>query len=666
VTAGHDGVVRSWDASRDLPPITVARFSGPVDTVALRSDRTLACSERNAVHVIAPDGRELARAVGHAGELSQAVPTADGHVISADLDGGIQVRAIDNGVVSRWSAGVGETRQLAVSPAGRVAFATRDANWRWDSTTGKASLLAQHRGITGLAWVGEDRIASVAHDGKISLYDASSGAVAAELVTTSPLSSVAVSPDATRIAAGATNGLIHVWTPHGADQKLDTDGQTIEDLAFSADGRAIVSVGRTGAVRIIPLDGSPAHTLPVTTGVVFAVAVDPRGRWIATGGDDRWIRIWDAASGSPVTSWPGHRDTVFHLAFALDGSLISVGDSTIASWDLSAIAGERVIDVGSPIVAAAALEDAFAIGTNDGELRIIRIADGATIAARATKRQVFSIAIDGSRVASGHSDGTIAISDARDLSAVQSWREPNDLAEGVRALAFDHQSRLVWGTDNGRLAVRDLASSTSVELRDHGDPVLKVAVSPIADTVLVGTEAGVLESWSDGHLVSQLRPLGVITSLAWAPDGRHAACVGLEHRLVVISAGVSQPLPDLQTPDFDIGGSVAYSRSGDLIATGAATGPTPGRVAIWNTRGKQLATLDGHTRPISGLGFSADGRLLITASQDGTIRIWDLSVLRAAPGELLARLTRNAGLVVAQSAVILDPALFATRLERVP
>jgi WD40 repeat protein len=666
VTAGHDGVVRSWDTSRDLVPITVARMSGEVDTVALRSDRTLACSERNAVHVFAPDGRELLRAAGHSGLLSQAIPTSDGKVISADLDGGLQVRALDSGAVLRWSAGVGETRQLGVSPGGRVAFATRDAIWRWDSATGEATVLTQRRDVTGVAWAGEDRIASVAPDGKIDLYDARSGSVVAELVTTSPLSSVAVSSDATRIAAGATDGTIHVWTPHGVDQKLDTDGQTIEDLAFSSDGRAIVSAGRSSAVRITPLGGSPAHTLSGTTGIVFAVAIDPRGRWIATGGDDRWIRIWDATSGSPVTSWPAHRDTVFGLAFASDGSLISVGDSTIARWDVSAIAAERVINVGSPITAAAALEDVFAIGTHRGDLRVVRVADGATIAARATNHQIFSIAIEGSRIASGHSDGTIAISAARDLSMVQSWREPNDRADGVRALAFDHRSRLVWGTDSGRLGARDLTSSTDVVLRDHGDAINKVAVSPIADTVLVGTDAGFIESWSDGQLVFQLRPLNVVSSLAWAPDGKHAACVGLEHRLIVISAGVSQPLPDLTMPDFDIGGSVAYSPAGDVIATGAAIGPTPGRVAIWDTRGKLLAALDGHTGPISGLGFSRDGRTLITASQDGTIRLWDLSVLRAAPDALLARLTAKAGLAVAHSAVIPDPALFATRLERAP
>src|SRR5439155_16709308 len=41
--------------------------------------------------------------------------------------------------------------------------------------------------------------------------------------------------------------------------------------------------------------------------------------------------------------------------------------------------------------------------------------------------------------------------------------------------------------------------------------------------------------------------------------------------------------------------------------------------------GDELARLPGHTGAIGGISFSADGKRLVSASQDGTARIWNLS-----------------------------------------
>ena len=50
---------------------------------------------------------------------------------------------------------------------------------------------------------------------------------------------------------------------------------------------------------------------------------------------------------------------------------------------------------------------------------------------------------------------------------------------------------------------------------------------------------------------------------------------------------------------------------------------------LWDVAShQQLATLTGHTGPVYGLAFSSDGGTLATASQEGTIRTWDLNTAR--------------------------------------
>ncbi len=44
---------------------------------------------------------------------------------------------------------------------------------------------------------------------------------------------------------------------------------------------------------------------------------------------------------------------------------------------------------------------------------------------------------------------------------------------------------------------------------------------------------------------------------------------------------------------------------------------------IWDTQGKELAVLKGHTQPVNSALFSEDGKRILTASYDNTARIWD-------------------------------------------
>ena len=117
------------------------------------------------------------------------------------------------------------------------------------------------------------------------------------------VSAAAISPDSTNVATGTctttvndqcTEGGVWVWELETGRllQKLSGFPDTVERVAFSADGSALAAASRDGTLRFF---ATPDYHLLFefpSPGGISAMALAPNGRLLATGGVNGEVRVW--------------------------------------------------------------------------------------------------------------------------------------------------------------------------------------------------------------------------------------------------------------------------------------------------------------------------------------------------------------------------------------
>jgi WD domain, G-beta repeat len=284
-----------------------------------------------------PDGKWLASGADDKHVFVWSITGAVQH----DLQHPASVRAL------AWSS---DNARLVTGSANQVAF--------FNALSGKTlarSVRHHTMAVNGVAWTGKNQkqVVSGGADMHAFVWNNDNYRSQTEFVQhTTSVTSVSWSADGQTVATASLGGVIRVWSAkngqelHGYFQ----DGNTaVRAIAFAPTGMRLATAGDDGNVRIWNgiICQQQANTqfgmqcidmpqrIRVTKAIVRTLAWSPDGRFLAAGGDDGLIAVFNMQQNNRLLLSTKQKQSVHSLTWSPDGKqLASASGNTVTLWQL--------------------------------------------------------------------------------------------------------------------------------------------------------------------------------------------------------------------------------------------------------------------------------------------------------------------------------------------
>jgi WD40 repeat protein len=583
--------------------------------------------------------------------------------INPSFEGNSSLRA----AVSLLPAGAQFYRPESSDPAERV----RDVAFSRDGAT---LAVARDDGSTQLIdVVNKKPIGYLAQDEHPAASIALLGAPQGASLDSNSVVSVAFNSSGSLLAAGARDGVAHVWAlPGGRELLRIFHGAPVSQVSFHPKANELATASDDGHVRIFDIaraaivadfrcqdkmvstSFSPSGDLLAalsSEGVVslfdpvhrrllrtlgggeagFNVAFSNNGRRLAIASGD-FASVWDVTTGRQLlkASHAASSETltpqqwIVNAAISSDGEFLAYaarGDKLARVWNVET--GRQILELkhDSAVAAVSFNSDGTKLGTGsyDGTARVWELPSGIELerAAQAGGAEVVVFSLTGSRFAAGGVDGSVSVSETRRADRPASF----DLPADVRSLAFSPDGRrIAIGTISVHsaplLRIAEIGGNTLRDIEFHGAPVI--------DKLFFVDPNDVIAQWSNKLFLisidqSKVTPLpDVPGEMRIDPSGRMLASQ---------QDGVSRLyiLPSLQQTaslDGPSSGLLRTAGEGRLLAF-ETNKPNEFFIDIWSVASKARVSRIPLPAEVTRIAFNPSGTILFTA-QSENLQAWDI------------------------------------------
>jgi WD40 repeat protein len=481
-----------------------------------------------------------------------------------------------------------------------------------------------------------------------------------------PIYTAAFSPDLKWLVTGSEDGMLRLlstdnWQEKFVEAKAHSKCH-VTALAWSSDINKIVSGDENGRLKIWDFNQqqgkiSEAQLQPQShNDRIRAIAFSPNGKYIASGGTSKEIKIWNVESGVLI-ELPGHENTIRAIAWNSDSTKIATGsrDNTIKIWDLDSKAPLKIFNHGSWIRALLWEDNIIVSAGDDNKIKIwdVKTETGNPQVLGEHEDIIRTIAFnpDRRKIVSGSDDTTLK---TWDISKWECIRTHIGHKDSITTVAWSPDGEKLYSSSSDKtVKVWDVSEVTYIhDLPDNWDSIgthtsAANSVSDLADSchfTMFGDEATLKSvAWSpDGNKIataSRDRTLKIwdvetgeclavlfghestVRAVAWSPDGTKILSGSRDKTLKIWDTSKFEEITPPIAPSPQWIRSVAWSPDSTKIASSG----DDCNCTTWNAEtGTRIRRFVGHRKPVRAVMWSPDGTKLLSASDDTTLKIWDV------------------------------------------
>jgi WD40 repeat protein len=402
-------------------------------------------------------------------------------------------------------------------------------------------------------------------------------------------------------------------------QTQTADGVTALAVSPASDLMAAGYGYTDGTIGLWELStGKALEKLTKHTAYVRSLAFTPDGRRLVSGGADGTIRVWNTANQTELWRFRAYRHGVATLALLPDGkTLVSGGpDGAVCLWDCSAPVETRTH---ASLIISHGLQSQVGLPATNW----------AQPDPKVVRRVGVAFAPDSRSFITSDPEGVLAVYDARSMQIIKPLPELGSNNWGV-ALSPDGRW-LAAANASGEIEIWDWKAGHAItnlvlpfqwvgSIRFSRTGQFLLASSTANDNLSTDLRIWGTRDWAEvpagrAHYSSFL-------AADLSPDDRLRALANLDGTVQLFTFPSGHPLANFKKREGYF--AVRFSPDGRLLALARRYGS----LALWDVVNRRdFATLSGHALTAFGAVFSSDGRRLLTAGRNpkDAVKLWDIA-----------------------------------------
>ncbi|MEH1792998.1 nSTAND1 domain-containing NTPase, partial [Nostoc sp.] len=392
--------------------------------------------------------------------------------------------------------------------------------------------------------------------------------------------------------------------------------QEVNCVAFSPDGKFIVSGSSDSTVCLWNIIGNPtAQFLLGHEQEVNCVAFSPDGKFIVSGSIDGILCLWDLQGNLITQPWQGHEEGIISVAFSSNGDGCAYPE------------GVRIVPDFSPHLSKPALVQGSRGAGEQGRVQIPSSFPSAPLPLCPSAPLLYQTpeACEKCGIVSVGFDGTVCLWDLQGNAITQPWRGHK---EGVISVAFSPNSDGIISVGfNGTVCLWDFQGNTITQpWHKHESKIICVAFSSDSKFIVSGSSDSTVRLWDiQGNPIGQ--PWhgheGHVNSVAFSPDDKFIISGSCDRTIRLWNINGNPITQPWHGHEGQIN-SLAFSPDGKLIVSGGDR-----TVRLWELHQILQDRVIGRSQRkyenwVNSVVFSPDGKWIVSASNDSTIRLWDI------------------------------------------